>query len=467
MAAIAAHVTTKVLPDVPVRQWVLAAPWELRRLLARNAVVLSAIVQIFIRTVMGHYRRAVSREDFAESSAGAISFVQYFGGSLNAHPHVHVVFTDGSFVKTAQGNVVFVPASTPSALEIARVASEVASKVVRWLLRRGFIGEHRDEDEDGAPAQPETAVDACVQAALQAGTFAKLTGQQPTHSSREQKEDVRFDHRKRSPWAAEIDGFSVHAGVHIQAGDAKGREILLRYCARPALSLERLSVLADGRIAYQTKYPGRGGKTHRLMTPIEFLARLSALIPPPRRPSFRYHGAFAPAARWRNLVAPAAVIAPGQADPSDPCRNRAPATSRSGDCRAPSAADRSRQQKSSARDGRAGREALRPSLTARPLSRDARPGRRSTSYIDWPSLRLRTHDIDVLRCPTCDGRMQIVAAVTEHRVVESILSHLRLPLAPQILADGHTVAYDIKGQPLIDVSVEQDDVRWQRGPPVE
>jgi hypothetical protein len=42
------------------------------------------------------------------------------------------------------------------------------------------------------------------------------------------------------------------------------------------------------------KYPGRHGHTHRLMTPIEFMARLAALVPPPRFPLVRYHGTLAP-----------------------------------------------------------------------------------------------------------------------------------------------------------------------------
>ncbi len=74
-------------------------------------------------------------------------------------------------------------------------------------------------------------------------------------------------------------GFDILAGVSVPAQDREGRERLLRYCARPPLSLERLSVLADGRVAYRIKNP-RGKQTHRVMSPIQFLARLCALIPP-------------------------------------------------------------------------------------------------------------------------------------------------------------------------------------------
>src|SRR5258708_6381614 len=63
-------------------------------------------------------------------------------------------------------------------------------------------------------------------------------------------------------------------------------------------------------------------------------------------------------------------------------------------------------------------------------------GRRSTSYIDWPSLMLRTYDMDVLQCPRCQDHMMVVAAITEHDIIEKILTYPRLPLEPEILSDG-------------------------------
>ena len=53
------------------------------------------------------------------------------------------------------------------------------------------------------------------------------------------------------------DGFDLDARVFIAEGDDLGRERLIRYCARPAIALERLTKLADGRFSYRTKY-GRG-----------------------------------------------------------------------------------------------------------------------------------------------------------------------------------------------------------------
>jgi hypothetical protein len=117
-------------------------------------------------------------------------------------------------------------------------------------------------------------------------------------------DDLPFARRKKSPWAAEFDGFSVEAGIHFGALDRKGRERFIRYCLRPAISNERLLILRDGCIAYKTKYPRRRGKTYRVLTPIEFMACLASIVAPPRSPLLRYHGVLAANAKWRKLIVP-------------------------------------------------------------------------------------------------------------------------------------------------------------------
>jgi hypothetical protein len=92
-------------------------------------------------------------------------------------------------------------------------------------------------------------------------------------------------------------GFDVHAGVVVSGSDREGKERLLRYCARPPLSLERLDVLPDGRVTYAIRKPW-GKKTHRVVRPVQFLARIAALVPPPRRPIIRFYGVFAPHSAW-------------------------------------------------------------------------------------------------------------------------------------------------------------------------
>src|SRR5581483_180296 len=104
--------------------------------------------------------------------------------------------------------------------------------------------------------------------------------------------------------AASHEGFNLHAGVRIAADDDLGRERLCRYGARPALATSRFRRLRDGRVAYRVKYADKGRAKHRIMTPVELLARISALIPPPRYPLVRYHGVLAPASKWRASIVP-------------------------------------------------------------------------------------------------------------------------------------------------------------------
>jgi len=128
-------------------------------------------------------------------------------------------------------------------------------------------------------------------------------------------------------------GFSVDASVRITLIDRDGPsyfqslEHLLRSCARPPFALERLSVIRgpDGRItkvrdvlprhkAANWVGPGRERKSTRPgangvveLTPVEFLDRLAALVPPPRKHRHCYHGGFAPNHKLRRTVTALAI----------------------------------------------------------------------------------------------------------------------------------------------------------------
>ena len=51
--------------------------------------------------------------------------------------------------------------------------------------------------------------------------------------------------------------------------------------------------------------PYRDGTTQVAFDPVDFIARLAALVPKPRVNLTRYHGVLAPNHRWRGLVTPA------------------------------------------------------------------------------------------------------------------------------------------------------------------
>ena len=90
MAQTAAHLVDRVLPDVPVRQWVLSVPKPLRLAVAMSADLCRDIGRAHIRAVSASYvRRAKASHDRSTAEAeppqfhpGAINSTQRFGSSL-------------------------------------------------------------------------------------------------------------------------------------------------------------------------------------------------------------------------------------------------------------------------------------------------------------------------------------------------------------------------------------------------
>jgi Putative transposase len=195
---------------------------------------------------------------------------------------------------------------------------------------------------------------------------------------------------------ASVAGFSLHANVAVHAGDRQRLERLLRYCARPAIAMERLELLPEGRIRYQLKRAWRDGSTHILMEPQELLEKLAALVPFPRAHLVRYAGLLAPAAKWRAWIVPA-ELSDSTASPSSsaPC---SPAKS-----------------------------SQTPGVSAEPMESAKYHGRNYT----WAELMKRAWAVDVLECPRCKGRMRILAAIPLARrdPKNTRLSRLAIPRA--------------------------------------
>jgi hypothetical protein len=203
--------------------------------------------------------------------------------------------------------------------------------------------------------------------------------------------------------AAYLEGFSLHAAVHLHANDREGLSKLCGYGARPALSPERLSALPDGRLAIKLKRPLADGRQTLELEPVELLRRLATLVPPPRAHLVRFHGTFGPASKWRAEIVPA------------PAEAELPAVA------SPPAADP---------DAAAGAGAPKQK-------------RRPDSKIPWAELLQRVFLEDVLACP-CGGRRKVIAFITERKVVKRILEHLGLPttgppIAPARSASGPVV----------------------------
>ena len=100
-------------------------------------------------------------------------------------------------------------------------------------------------------------------------------------------------------------GFSLHGRVAGKVQERDKLERLCRYITRPAVSEKRLSLTAHGKVRYELKTPYRDGTTHVIFEPLDFIARLAALVPKPRVNLTRFHGVFAPNSKHRSQVTPA------------------------------------------------------------------------------------------------------------------------------------------------------------------
>jgi len=99
MSELAAHLVDYVIPDVPVRQWVLSLPWSLRYQLAFDPALCRDVLAIFIRVVFGWLRRTTARQGIRDGRCGAVTVIQRFGSSLNLNVHVHSLVLDGVFTR--------------------------------------------------------------------------------------------------------------------------------------------------------------------------------------------------------------------------------------------------------------------------------------------------------------------------------------------------------------------------------
>ena len=145
---------------------------------------------------------------------------------------------------------------------------------------------------------------------------------------------------------------------------------------------------AQGLPALQRFTAWRDGTTHIVMSPLEFMQRLAALVPRPRLHLIRFHGVLAPNAKLRAQVVPHG--------PED-------VTGKS-------------------------------ELTAtEPGCAHGQPAR-----ISWARLLKRVFDIDMQHCPNCGGQLRIIAAILEASVIERILTHLGLQARapPRVPARG-------------------------------
>ncbi len=274
MADSAAHLRDSVFPAVPVRQWVLTLPMQLRFLLAWRPKLIGLTLTLFLRSLFAWQRRCARRQGISKPLCGAVTCIQRFGSALNLNLHFHTLVPDGVFFEDSEGNVQFHPLPPPTVPDLEKLARRLIPRLLKKLAAE--------------PAQTEDA-----------DWMHLLTRYLQSQSSRAAP---TMDRPRGLRIFAE--GFSLHAGVCVSDLDGDALERLARYCARPPLSLHRIAVDPDGQILYRAKHSAPGAARRLHMSPTQFLGRIAALIPPPRSHLVRYHGVFAPHSRHRARIVP-------------------------------------------------------------------------------------------------------------------------------------------------------------------
>ena len=309
MTELAAHLVERVLPRVPIRQWVFTVPVPVRYQLAFDADLTRAVLRVFLRTVFGWQRRRAPRRGLVGARGGSVTAIQRFGGSANLNVHFHALLFDGVYTRaTPPARPMFHRLPPPTDADIAALLTRVHRRVWRLLARRGRLPEEAQGSDPFAAQEPLFAN--AVAASLQGRVALGPRAGQPVRRLRSAA-DVTATGRR----SARLEGFSLHADVAVPARRRDQLERVCRYILRPPLAVERLTESTGRQLLYQFRRPWSDGSTALLLDPLELLERLAALVPPPRRPLLAYHGLLAPRAAWRSALVP----------PPSPADARAPA----------------------------------------------------------------------------------------------------------------------------------------------
>jgi len=369
MAESAALLVDEVFPEQPVRQWVLSVPHPLRFLFASRPDIMGAALAIVYRVIATHLaRNAGFRAKRART--GAVTLIQRFGGALNLNLHFHMLFLDGVYLEGPDGALTFRWVKAPTSAELTALVGRIAERVGRFLERQGLL----ERDAENASLS-ELALGNEPMQALFAHSITYRIAVGPRAGRKVfTLQSLPTGEEGSAAAAGKVGGFSLHAGVAARADERGKLERLCRYISRPAVSEARLSLTPGGLVRYQLKTPYSDGTTHVLFEPLDFIARLAALVPKPRVNLTRYHGVFAPNSAHRAQV-------------------------------------------TKARRGKGG------GAQAAAETDDRTPAERRAS-MTWAQRLKRVFGIDIETCAVCGGAMRIIACIEDPVVIEKILAHL-------------------------------------------
>jgi len=355
MAETAANLMESVLPETPLRQWVLTVPHAIRHRLAYDAKLLGKVTRAFVATVLAFYKKRSGR-------SGCVAVVQRTSSDLKLNPHVHAVFLDGGYV--GEG---FEPLGHLRGQEVAEVLAKARRRIERVLARAA----EREGDESELALLTSVSGTPPAGPALRRGAVAPA----PTPETKLCVSD---------------EGFNLHAATTAGAQDTRGREALLRYILRPPVAQERVVQGPDGLVRIALKKPFSDGTVAIDLDPLSLLLRLCAAVPAPRFHTVRYAGVLASAAKLRPKIIPKPAAPQGETEP---------------------------------------------------VEDDEPAKKKGCRYWPWAELMARSFELDVTKCPRCEGRLVLVALVKDDKSASRFAKSLGEPTEPPARAPPRPAPY--------------------------
>ena len=387
MAESAALLVDEVLPEQPIRQWVLSFPFQLRFLFASRPELMGRVLGIVYRAIS---TQLIQKAGFTRKTAqtGAVTLIQRFGSALNLNVHFHMLFLDGIYTENKYGKIRFQQTIASSQQELTNLVHTISHRVAGFLERQGIL----ERDEENSYLNLEGDEDPMQQVLGCSVSYRIAIGPQQGRKVFTLRTIPSWEDDDRFAQVAKESGFSLHAGVAAQAWERSKLERLCRYITRPAVSEKRLSLTPSGNIRYQLKTPYSDGTTHVIFEPLDFIAKLAALVPKPRVNLTRFHGVFAPNSKNRVDVTPA------------------------------------KRGKGRTQQG----------------NEDKTPEQQHKA-MTWAQRLKRVFNIDVLICPKCGGEAKVIACIEDQAVIDKILQHLQakgvLPPPPELLPVARASPY--------------------------
>ena len=358
MVESAAHLVDHVFPEAPVRQWVLTFPFPLRFLFANDPNALSAVLTVVHRVLSTFVVRQSGFTVSSGARTGAVTLIQRFGSALNLNVHLHMLFLDGAY--TFRGKrAIFHRTRRPTSEELHRLLDSLSRRIVRVLQRRGLL--IADPEFLHLDLEPGSSLDHLQAASI---NYRIAIGPHAGRKALTLYSVPPLEEASSNPLLARRSGFSLHAATVCEAWQRSRLERLCRYITRPPIATKRLSVDDRGRVVYRYKHPFRDGSTHVVLEPLDFIARLAALVPRPRVNLTRFHGVFAPNFKHRERIV--------------------------------------------------------PQRTQRTVDGD-----KPLAPTSWMQRLKRVFAIDIETCPECGGKLRVIASIEDPPLIAKILGHVR------------------------------------------